>query len=156
MLDVLGSIGGLYALLQSIHVLLFGRAMLWGLTGTKLIAPFGLLGMCRSQGFRRRLRDQYHRQPTHDNPETFLMGAFLRDFVVELGPADFNPATDHVEPVSPSNMAASTLSINQRERAVDDKILPMKLELRPSFDAAIDIEKIASHVRSRVDSEGST
>lgn len=31
--DVLGSVGGLFAILQAIHVLLFGRPMLWGLTG---------------------------------------------------------------------------------------------------------------------------
>lgn len=31
--DVLGSVGGLFALLQSVHILLFGRPLLWGLTG---------------------------------------------------------------------------------------------------------------------------
>jgi hypothetical protein len=31
--DALGSIGGLFALLQSIHILLFGRPLLWGITG---------------------------------------------------------------------------------------------------------------------------
>lgn len=31
--DIIGSVGGLFALLQSLHVLLFGRPMLWGLTG---------------------------------------------------------------------------------------------------------------------------
>lgn len=31
--DVIGSIGGLFALLQSLHIVLFGQAMLWGLTG---------------------------------------------------------------------------------------------------------------------------
>ena len=34
--DVIGSVGGLFALLQSLHVLLFGRPMLWGLTGKHL------------------------------------------------------------------------------------------------------------------------
>ena len=32
-LDVLGSVGGLFALIQTAHVLLFGRPLLWGLTG---------------------------------------------------------------------------------------------------------------------------
>jgi hypothetical protein len=32
--DALGSIGGLFALLQSIHVMLLGRPLLWGITGT--------------------------------------------------------------------------------------------------------------------------
>ncbi|CAE7146262.1 unnamed protein product, partial [Rhizoctonia solani] len=31
-LDILGSVGGLFALLQTAHVLLFGRPLLWGLT----------------------------------------------------------------------------------------------------------------------------
>ena len=37
--DIIGSIGGLFALLQSLHVLLFGRPMLWGLTGEHQITP---------------------------------------------------------------------------------------------------------------------
>lgn len=32
-LDVLGSIGGLLALLQGIHIFLFGRPLFWGLFG---------------------------------------------------------------------------------------------------------------------------
>lgn len=35
-LDVLGSVGGLFAILQSAHVILFGRPLLWGLTGSKV------------------------------------------------------------------------------------------------------------------------
>ncbi|KAF8746631.1 hypothetical protein RHS02_00979, partial [Rhizoctonia solani] len=91
MFDVLGSIGGLFALLQAAHVLLFGRPMLWGLTGAKLITPFGLLGICSSRDFKRRLRERYHREPTRENPETLRVGEFLRDFVIELGPADIEP-----------------------------------------------------------------
>ncbi|CAE6426869.1 unnamed protein product [Rhizoctonia solani] len=148
-LDVLGSIGGLYALLQSVHLLLFGRPMLWGLTGAKMIAPFGLLGMCSSQDFRRRLRDQYHRQPTEDNPDTFQMGAFLRDFVVELGPADMSP--DHVKTISAANVTSSSLSVDQGEGVIDSP--QIKLEFRPSssFDVAIDIEGLASRARQRVE-----
>lgn len=36
-LDVLGSIGGLLALLQGIHVFLFGRPLFWGLLGKHFI-----------------------------------------------------------------------------------------------------------------------
>lgn len=32
-LDALGSVGGLFAILAAWHVLLFGRPLLWGLTG---------------------------------------------------------------------------------------------------------------------------
>ncbi|KAG9124172.1 hypothetical protein FRC07_012583, partial [Ceratobasidium sp. 392] len=42
--DAIGSIGGLLAILQGMHIMLFGRPMFWGLTGAKLINPFGLFG----------------------------------------------------------------------------------------------------------------
>ncbi|CEL57078.1 hypothetical protein RSOLAG1IB_08332 [Rhizoctonia solani AG-1 IB] len=90
-LDALGSIGGLFALLHAAHVLLFGRPLLWGLTGAKLITPFGLLGAFSSGDFKRRLQEHYHRQPTHDNPEPLRIGAFLRDFVIDFGPANISP-----------------------------------------------------------------
>ncbi|KAF8685484.1 hypothetical protein RHS04_00781 [Rhizoctonia solani] len=50
-LDVIGSVGGLFALLQAIYVLLFGRSLLWGLTGAILITPFGLVGTLSSKKF---------------------------------------------------------------------------------------------------------
>ncbi|KAG8690249.1 hypothetical protein FRC09_012066 [Ceratobasidium sp. 395] len=90
--DALGSIGGLLAILQGVHILLFGRPMFWGLVGAKLISPFGLFRGCYSRGFRRRLRERYHRQPTSertDDPaEMIRIHAFLRDFVIDFGPAD--------------------------------------------------------------------
>ncbi|KAG9086417.1 hypothetical protein FRC07_013093, partial [Ceratobasidium sp. 392] len=90
--DAIGSIGGLLAILQGVHILLFGRPMFWGLTGAKLISPFGIFGRCHSRGFRRRLREQYHRQPTANQPvdaaEAIRINAFLRDFVIDFGPAD--------------------------------------------------------------------
>ncbi|KAG8711669.1 hypothetical protein FRC09_020481 [Ceratobasidium sp. 395] len=106
--DAIGSIGGLLAVLQGAHILLFGRPLFWGLTGkspitlrywgtdmkvgAKLITPFGLFGGCHSRGFQRRLRDRYHRQPTAgqagDAAEAIRIHAFLRDFVIDFGPAD--------------------------------------------------------------------
>ncbi|CUA68284.1 hypothetical protein RSOLAG22IIIB_07812 [Rhizoctonia solani] len=93
-LDALGSVGGLFALLHAAHVLLFGRPLLWGFTGAKLITPLGMLGIFSSADFKRRLRENYHRQPTQDNPEPFRIGAFLRDFVIDLGPAGIPPDQD--------------------------------------------------------------
>ncbi|KAG8761791.1 hypothetical protein FRC11_013094 [Ceratobasidium sp. 423] len=101
-LDVLGSVGGLFALLHATHVLLFGRPLLWGLTGAKLITPFGLLGAFSSTGFKRRLQERYHRQPTQDDPEPFRIGAFLRDFVIDLGPADARPNKESDQGLSTS------------------------------------------------------
>lgn len=63
-------------------------------TGAKLITPFGLLGACSTRGFKRRLREQYHRpglplsSNTGEAVETIRLGAFMRDFVIEFGPAD--------------------------------------------------------------------
>ncbi|KAF8593644.1 hypothetical protein BDV93DRAFT_566296 [Ceratobasidium sp. AG-I] len=107
--DVIGSVGGLFALLQSLHVLLFGRPMLWGLTGAKLITPFGLLGACSSRGFKKRLHEHYHHanlgsRPNFDDAaETIRIGAFLRDFVIDFGPADVEnaPLQTTIEPDSP-------------------------------------------------------
>ncbi|CAE6464583.1 unnamed protein product [Rhizoctonia solani] len=89
--DVLGSVGGLFALLQAMHVLLFGRPLLWGLTGAKLLSPFGLFGNCSSRKFKQRLREGYHTTSTEDGLETIQVGKFLRDFVIEFGPADLDP-----------------------------------------------------------------
>ncbi|CAE7128661.1 unnamed protein product, partial [Rhizoctonia solani] len=87
--DVIGSVGGLFALLQALHLLLFGRPLFWGLTGAKLITPFGLLGECSSRGFKRRLNEEYH--TTGDGgTETIRIVKFLRDFVIDFGPADLD------------------------------------------------------------------
>ncbi|KAB5593580.1 hypothetical protein CTheo_2969 [Ceratobasidium theobromae] len=104
--DVIGSVGGLFALLQAAHILLFGRPLLWGLAGTKLITPFGIVGAFSSESFKRRLHERYHRQPSEHNPEPIHIGAFLRDFVIDLGPA--NVDLDH----SPQ---ASVLSSTQND-----------------------------------------
>lgn len=89
--DALSSIGGLLALLQGIHILLFGRPMFWGIFGAKLISPFGLLGRWSSPGFRRRLREHYA-VPTQEaedgGQDTMRLYAFLRDYIVDFGPAD--------------------------------------------------------------------
>ncbi|CAE6377166.1 unnamed protein product [Rhizoctonia solani] len=85
-LDVLGSVGGLFAILQTIHLLLFGRPLLWGLSGTKLINPFGLVGAFDTKNFGRRLHETYGREPTKDNPDTIQTAAFLHDFVIDFGP----------------------------------------------------------------------
>ncbi|KAG8711666.1 hypothetical protein FRC09_020478 [Ceratobasidium sp. 395] len=96
--DAIGSIGGLLALLQGVHILLFGRPLFWGFAGAKLISSFGVFGRCHSRGFRRRLRERYHRQPTSgqagDPLDTIRMEAFLRDFVIDLGPADVDSEED--------------------------------------------------------------
>ncbi|CUA67107.1 hypothetical protein RSOLAG22IIIB_13258 [Rhizoctonia solani] len=87
-IDVIGSIGGLFALLQAMHLLLFGRPLLWGLTGAKMITPFGLLGQCSSRSFRRRLKEGYHVTSSEDGTETIQIVKFLQHFVIDFGPAN--------------------------------------------------------------------
>ncbi|CAE6464759.1 unnamed protein product [Rhizoctonia solani] len=110
-LDIVGSVGGLFALLHAAHVLLFGRPLLWGLTGAKLITPFGLLGACSSRKFKRRLKDHYHKQSPENGSETMRIGAFLRDFVIEFGPADIDIEHQMVQQLTASS---STLAINDK------------------------------------------
>ncbi|CUA68010.1 Nesprin-2 [Rhizoctonia solani] len=121
-LDVIGSVGGLFALLQAMHVLLFGRPLLWGLTGAKLITPFGLLGTCSSRGFRRRLREEYHSTSLDDGTETLRIVKFLRDFVIEFGPADFDANQQPAERSSPSS--PSLRAVNE---IADSQVCPPKI-----------------------------
>ncbi|KAF8672512.1 hypothetical protein RHS04_07798 [Rhizoctonia solani] len=103
-LDVVGSVGGLFALLQAAHMLLFGRPLFWGLVGAKTISPFGLLGQCSSRGFKRRLREEYHIQSTEEGTGTIHIVKFLRDFVIDFGPANLDPeshALQQSESLSP-------------------------------------------------------
>ncbi|CAE6480875.1 unnamed protein product [Rhizoctonia solani] len=106
-LDVIGSVGGLFALLQTIHVVLFGRPLLWGLTGAKLITPFGILGAFGSETFKRRLRDHYHRRSAKDGSIKIRTTEFLRDFVIDFGPADMGPEQ---QPSQRSALASLTLT----------------------------------------------
>ncbi|KAJ1305193.1 hypothetical protein OPQ81_000223 [Rhizoctonia solani] len=109
-LDVIGSVGGLFALLQAIHLLLFGRPLFWGLAGAKLISPFGLFGKCSSRGFKRRLRDEYHTQDAKDGSDTIQIVNFLRDFVIEFGPADLEPDRS-----SPQQLVSPSLEVKGDE-----------------------------------------
>ncbi|CAE6411539.1 unnamed protein product [Rhizoctonia solani] len=113
-LDVIGSVGGLFALLQAAHLLLFGRPLFWGLTGAKTISPFGLLGGCYSRGFRRRLREQYHGTSNEDGTDTIRIVKFLRDFVIDFGPADLDPEERLDSVAAPSSC---TLVANGRDYA---------------------------------------
>ncbi|KAL5638112.1 hypothetical protein ACGC1H_002386 [Rhizoctonia solani] len=98
--DIFASIGGLLALLQGIHILIFGRPLFWGIFGTKLITPFGLAGRLATKGFKERLQERYHNSSqSQDQAESWQitdrslatadvnLTQFLLDFVVDMGPA---------------------------------------------------------------------
>ncbi|QRW23184.1 hypothetical protein RhiXN_08220 [Rhizoctonia solani] len=101
--DLFASIGGLLALLQGIHILLFGRPLFWGIFGAKAITPFGVMGNLATKSFKKRLQEQYHlpQQGTQANLGRLQGGSqscnragmdidmtqFLLDFVIDMGPA---------------------------------------------------------------------
>ncbi|QRV82271.1 hypothetical protein RhiJN_10286 [Ceratobasidium sp. AG-Ba] len=78
---------------------LFGRPLLWGMFGIKLISPFGFVGRFATKSFRQRLREKYMATSTMETPATnFLetqndtanmvrMNRFLLDYVLDMGPA---------------------------------------------------------------------
>ncbi|KAF8686924.1 hypothetical protein RHS03_10036, partial [Rhizoctonia solani] len=108
--DMFASIGGLLALLQGVHILLFGRPLFWGMFGAKAITPFGMMGNLATKSFKKRLQERYHipRQGTRANSEQSHGGSqpndragvdidmtqFLLDFVIDMGPAS---VPDHEE-----------------------------------------------------------
>ncbi|KAF7986265.1 hypothetical protein HWV62_35180 [Athelia sp. TMB] len=58
---VLSGIGGTYAFLDGLFALIFGRVMVAILFGTRIISPFGLLGIVARRRFRRLINEQYPR-----------------------------------------------------------------------------------------------
>ncbi|CAE6438594.1 unnamed protein product [Rhizoctonia solani] len=121
--DVIGSVGGLFALLQSINIFLFGRPLFWGLNGAKLISPFGLLGGFSSKNFKRRLGEQYHTKSNQDNsvPVKIRTSAFLRDFVIDFGPADIDPEQ---YALYPSESSSPILRSEQGD--IPDPLIPLE------------------------------
>ncbi|KAF8714491.1 hypothetical protein RHS03_00247, partial [Rhizoctonia solani] len=138
-LEVVGSVGGLFAVLQAIHVFLFGRPLLWGLFGTKLITPFGILGMCSSRRFKSRLKDEYHSRSSNKNAEPINMVKFLRDFVIDFGPADFDPeyrpSQIYVSPQSSSSSVAKECRDNTQ------------IPLMQKVTTPVDSKEIENYVR---------
>ncbi|CAE6442443.1 unnamed protein product [Rhizoctonia solani] len=127
-LEAIGSVGGLFALLQAAHVLLFGRPLLWGLTGAKLITPFGLLGVCSSIGFKRRLREQYHRTSANGDSDAIRIGLFLRDFVVDFGPADIELERHHSHTQQPATPSFKLTSDDSEEDIFGSQVPLMQQE----------------------------
>ncbi|KAF8601924.1 hypothetical protein BDV93DRAFT_225392 [Ceratobasidium sp. AG-I] len=132
--DVLGSIGGFLALLQGIHLFLFGRPLFLGLFGTKLITPFGLVGRLATKGFRRRLRNRYHRSDIQNEgnihmQDTTNMTQFLLDYVLDMGPAfPQKPKSETLDAIPiASDVELSQLSQNQdlRHRYSSSTVVPL-------------------------------
>jgi len=87
-LDAISSIGGLLALIQGLHVLVFGRPLWWGLFGSKALNPFGVFG-ARSPGLREKMIAHYGYIPNptiEDDSGAHKLGLFLSDFMLDVGP----------------------------------------------------------------------
>ncbi|KAH7320351.1 hypothetical protein B0J17DRAFT_685795 [Rhizoctonia solani] len=140
-LDVIGSIGGLFVLLQTLHVVLFGRPLLWGLTGAKLITPFGLLGKLSSRGFKRRLREEYH-TIAEDGTELIQIVKFLRDFVMDFGPADLNP---HHQVSHASGVCSPTAEVKDDEANPDISLLRMQSNASTTSPRASNADEDSDH-----------
>ncbi|KAF8604654.1 hypothetical protein BDV93DRAFT_94450 [Ceratobasidium sp. AG-I] len=143
--DALGSVGGLLAILQGVHILLFGRPMFWGIAGTKLISPFGIFGGCRSRAFKNRLRERYHHRTTGENGQpmdepmdAIRINAFLRDFVIDFGPAEIEE--DLTNGHGETNISAETRS------QPEDNIIT-------NNTTGMDDIPLLPHIQSRQDSE---
>ncbi|KAF8697100.1 hypothetical protein RHS03_07800, partial [Rhizoctonia solani] len=143
--DILASIGGLLALLQGIHVLVFGRPLFWGMFGAKLITPFGLAGKLATRAFRERLQQQYHRraEPQDSTKTTQESGTeesgsrveidmtrFLLDYVIDMGPASL-PSPPQEKQNSETDSSDSEDEVNyERVRGLgkEDGVEATKLE----------------------------
>ncbi|KAG9119702.1 hypothetical protein FRC07_005138 [Ceratobasidium sp. 392] len=115
--DLLGSVGGLLALLQGIHIFLFGRPLFWGMFGAKLITPFGFVGRFAPGGLQQQLRDRYnaqgaikdsdHNQTSEELSSAIAMNLFLLECVIDMGPAstvDRQPRRNSGSTTRPPNM----------------------------------------------------
>ncbi|CAE6521511.1 unnamed protein product [Rhizoctonia solani] len=118
--DMLASIGGLLALLQGIHVFIFGRPLFWGMFGGKIISPFGLAGQFATRGFKRRLQERYQTQDTlgdgGNQTETRIdMTQFLLDYVIDMGPASPRAEKASIDSESDSEDEAKHTRIQSME-----------------------------------------
>ncbi|KAH7338271.1 hypothetical protein B0J17DRAFT_717926 [Rhizoctonia solani] len=145
-LDVIGSVGGLFALLQAAHLLLFGRPLFWGLTGTKTITPFGLLGGCSSGGFKRRLREEYHSKSDEDDTDTIRIVKFLQDFVIDFGPADLD-----LEglPAKEKTQSSPTLVANEDSVGSRIPLVQMNSDTNDTTQKNNDAEEEENHTKHR-------
>ncbi|CAE6425466.1 unnamed protein product, partial [Rhizoctonia solani] len=125
-----------FALLQAAHLLLFGRPLLWGLVGAKTISPFGLLEGYLSSGFKPRLKVEYHSKSGEDGTDTIQIVRFLRDFVIDFGPADL----DREESTGKKTELSPTLVANN-----EDSISPQipLVQMNPDVTNALRNEKDA-------------
>ncbi|ELU37667.1 hypothetical protein AG1IA_08304 [Rhizoctonia solani AG-1 IA] len=130
-LDVIGSVGGLFALLQAAHLLLFRETVILGTSRWAVWSfrhghcPFGLLGRCSSRNFKRRLREEYHTQSDEESAHTIQIVKFLRDFVIDFGPADLDSVADRPRESRASSVKAESDAGDENEPDSEIPLMPL-------------------------------
>ncbi|KAL5634079.1 hypothetical protein ACGC1H_006047 [Rhizoctonia solani] len=123
-LDVIGSVGGLFAVLHGVYVLLFGRPLFWGLSGHQAHHSVRAIWKVYLQRFLRtsdgavpsQIRRKQRRLDRH------AVVRFLRDFVIDFGPADFNPEGHTYQE---STSSPSLVAKNEGSSDVDSARTPL-------------------------------
>ncbi|CAE6380638.1 unnamed protein product [Rhizoctonia solani] len=100
-----------------------------------------ILDVIGSKGFKRRLREEYHTRSAEEGPETIQIVKFLRDFVIEFGPADLETENrplqqrdehsslankdriaDRILQIPPKRVDSDTSTMRPEENKVDDVV----------------------------------
>ncbi|KZP15327.1 hypothetical protein FIBSPDRAFT_1048252 [Athelia psychrophila] len=109
--QALSAIGGLYASIDGVYAFVFGRTMLAILFGSKIISPFGLLGILTRNRLRRLINEQYpHMQ---EDIKRGGMAAYVSEVAIDPGLVP-NSTSAHIR----ARFAASTQA--QASHAGDD------------------------------------
>ncbi|QRW20786.1 transmembrane protein [Rhizoctonia solani] len=107
-------------------------------SGTILEVTFTLGAFC-SRRFKSRLKDEYHSRSSNKNAEPINMVKFLRDFVIDFGPADFDPeyrpSQIYVSPQSSSSSVAKECRDNAQ------------IPLMQKVTTPVDSKEIENYVR---------
>ncbi|KAF7986324.1 hypothetical protein HWV62_35298 [Athelia sp. TMB] len=92
--SVTSSIGGIFAFLDGVFSLIFGRAIMAILFGSRAISPFGLLGVATRNRLKRLVREQYPaRQEDIENGGRPGMAAYISEVAIDSALMDKSPAS---------------------------------------------------------------
>ncbi|KZP24969.1 hypothetical protein FIBSPDRAFT_929535 [Athelia psychrophila] len=86
---ILSNLGGLFAFVEAIFALIFGRTIMAIVFGTRAISPFGLLGIVTRNRFKKLIHEQYPR--IHEDIERGGMAAYVSEVAIDAGLMDVPP-----------------------------------------------------------------
>ncbi|KZP24966.1 hypothetical protein FIBSPDRAFT_950668 [Athelia psychrophila] len=97
---VLSNLGGLFAFVEAVFALIFGRTIMAIIFGTRAISPFGLLGIVTRNRFKKLIHEQYPR--IQEDIERGGMAAYVSEVAIDAGLMDMPPVTGRTT-TSPSS-----------------------------------------------------